>query len=35
LNQENKITNEQQIAKSKAEKKARFAQNAKSTDKYY
>jgi len=35
LNQENKITNEQRIAKSKAEKKARFAQNAKSADKYY
>lgn len=35
MNQENKITNEQRIAKSKAEKKARFAQNAKSADKYY
>jgi hypothetical protein len=35
LNQENKITNEQRIAKSKAEKKARFAQDAKSADKYY
>jgi len=35
LNEENKINNEQRIAKSKAEKKARFAQNAKSADKYY
>ena len=35
MNQENKITNEQRIAKSKAEKKARFAENARSAKKYY
>lgn len=35
MNEENKITNEQRIAKSKAEKKARLAKNANSADKYY
>ena len=35
MNQENKITNEQRIAQSKAEKKARFAKNARSAKKYY